>query len=175
MKRLLLLLSLLLAAAHDAAAQEPLYLVNGREVEEIGSIPPDDIESVEMLPADEETIARYGEKAFNGVMVVTLRYDSPARFTAAESFDAYIASQVKWSDDETAARVVLRYTVNTDGRAEVSAELESTDSRLRRRVLKAVEEAPLWSPPPRTARRWPAKGCCASSCPKANRSPACPS
>lgn len=100
MKRLLLLLSLLLAAAHDAAAQEPLYLVNGREVEEIGSIPPDDIESVEMLPAD----------------------------------------------DETAARVVLRYTVNTDGRAEVSAELESTDSRLRRRVLKAVEEAPLWEP-----------------------------
>lgn len=146
MKRLLLLLSLLLAAAHDAAAQEPLYLVNGREVEEIGSIPPDDIESVEMLPADEETIARYGEKAFNGVMVVTLRYDSPARFTAAESFDAYIASQVKWSDDETAARVVLRYTVNADGRAEVNAELESTDSRLRRRVLKAVEEAPLWEP-----------------------------
>ena len=146
MKRLLLLLSLLLAAAHDAAAQEPLYLVNGREVEEIGSIPPDDVESIEMLRADEETIARYGEKAFNGVMVVTLRYDSPARFTAAESFDAYIASQVKWSDDETAARVVLRYTVNTDGRAEVSAELESTDSRLRRRVLKAVEEAPLWAP-----------------------------
>ena len=146
MKRLLLLLSLLLAAAHDAAAQEPLYLVNGREVEEIGSIPPDDIESVEMLPADEETIARYGEKAFNGVMVVTLRYDSPARFTAAESFDAYIASQVKWSDDETAARVVLRYTVNTDGRAEVSAALAPPDRRLRRRVLKAVEEAPLWEP-----------------------------
>ena len=146
MKRLLLLLSLLLAAAHDAAAQEPLYLVNGREVEEIGSIPPDDIESVEMLPADGWTIARDGARAFTGVFVVTLRYDPPARFTAAESFDAYSASHVKWSDGETAARVVLRYTVNTGGRAEVSAELESTDSRLRRRVLKAVEEAPLWEP-----------------------------
>ena len=147
MKRYALTLFALLGSALlPAAAQKPLYIVNGRETEEIASIPPEDIERVETLPADEETIARYGEKAFNGVMVVTLRYDSPARFTAAESFDAYIASQVKWSDDETAARVVLRYTVNTDGRAEVSAELESTDSRLRRRVLKAVEEAPLWEP-----------------------------
>lgn len=109
MKRLLLIL--LLTSALTAAAQEPLYLVNGKEVDEISSIPPDDMESVEMLPADEETIARYGEKAYNGVMVVTLRYDTPARFPAGESFDAYIASQVKWPEEETAARVVLRYTV----------------------------------------------------------------
>ena len=96
MKRLLLIL--LLTSALTAAAQEPLYLVNGKEVDEISSIPPDDMESVEMLPADEETIARYGEKAYNGVMVVTLRYDTPARFPAGESFDAYIASQVKWPE-----------------------------------------------------------------------------
>lgn len=144
MKRLLLIL--LLTSALTAAAQEPLYLVNGKEVDEISSIPPDDMESVEMLPADEETIARYGEKAYNGVMVVTLRYDTPARFPAGESFDAYIASQVKWPEEETAARVVLRYTVTPEGRTVAGDELESTDSRLRRRVLKALEEAPLWEP-----------------------------
>lgn len=109
MKRLLLIL--LLTSALTAAAQEPLYLVNGKEVDEISSIPPDDMESVEMLPADEETIARYGEKAYNGVMVVT-----------------------------------LRYTVTPEGRTVAGDELESTDSRLRRRVLKALEEAPLWEP-----------------------------
>ena len=144
MKRLLLIL--LLTSALTAAAQEPLYLVNGKEVDEISSIPPDDMESVEMLPADEETIARYGEKAYNGVMVVTLRYDTPARFPAGESFDAYIASQVKWPEEETSARVVLRYTVTPEGRTVAGDELESTDSRLRRRVLKALEEAPLWEP-----------------------------
>ena len=41
---------------------------------------------------------------------------------------------------------MLRYTVTPEGRAVVAQELESTDSRLKRRVLKAVEEAPLWRP-----------------------------
>ncbi len=55
-------------------------------------------------------------------------------------------SQVRWDADEPAARVILRYTVTPEGRAVVAAELESTDKRLKRRVLKAVEEAPDWHP-----------------------------
>ena len=105
-----------------------------------------DIENVEMLPADEETIARYGDKAANGVMLVTLRYDQSAVFTADSTFSGYIARQVKWGDDEPAARIVLRYTVTPEGDTVVAQELESTDSRLKRRVLKAVAEAPRWTP-----------------------------
>ena len=77
MKRYFLFISALLAATLPVAAQQPLYIVNGVETEQIASIPPDDIENVEMLPADEETIARYGLRASNGVLLVTLRYDSP--------------------------------------------------------------------------------------------------
>ncbi len=128
--------------------QQPLYIVNGQPTAEgIDRIPPEDIERVETLPADEETIARYGLQASNGVVLVTLRYDEPARFEVdGMTFGEYIARQVKWKADEPAARVVLRYTVTPEGRTVVAAELESTDNRLKRRVLKAVEEAPDWHP-----------------------------
>ena len=57
MKRYALTLFALLGSALlPAAAQKPLYIVNGRETEEIASIPPEDIERVETLPADEETV-----------------------------------------------------------------------------------------------------------------------
>ena len=86
MKRYALLLYILFLAAAVRAATprpQPLYIVNGKETSEIRSIPPEDIENVEMLPADEETIARYGQRAAHGVMLITLRYDRPASFPAS--------------------------------------------------------------------------------------------
>lgn len=132
----------------EVSAQRPLCIVNGAPTEEdIALIPPEDIERVETLPADEETIARYGAEASNGVILVTLRYDEPARFgVEGVSFGEYIARQVRWDADEPAARVILRYTVTPEGRTVIAAELESTDNRLKRRVLKAVEGAPNWIP-----------------------------
>lgn len=146
MKRSLLLL-FALAATRLVTAQQPLYIVNGREVAEIASIAPEEIESIETLPADEETIGRYGERAAEGVVLLTLRYDTPARFTADSlSFGAYIARQVAWSEREPAARVVVRYTVTPEGTAVVDRVLEATDRRLQRRVLRAIGEAPRWEP-----------------------------
>lgn len=145
MRYLLLLCALFSAAV--AAAQRPLYIVNGVERDDIASIPPADIERVEELPADDETVARYGQRASHGVVVVTLRYDTPARFgDGSESFDERIARSVKWDADETAARVVVRYTIGPDGTVTAGDVLQSTDSRLRRRVLKALDEAPRWQP-----------------------------
>lgn len=146
MKRYIILIGVLFAALLPAAAQQPLFLVNGTPRENIDDIPPEDIEHAEMLPADEENIARYGQRAVGGVLVVTLRYDRPAVFAADTTFGGYIARQVRWDDDEPAARVILRYKVTPEGRTEVVQELESTDNRLKRRVLKAVAEAPAWQP-----------------------------
>ena len=122
--------------------------------------PAEDIERVETLPADEETIARYGLRASNGVLLVTLRYDSPAVFPSDSTFGRYIARRVEWPDDEPAARVVLRYKITPEGRTVVDQELEVTDKRLR-----------SGSRPARTACPSKAKGCCASSFPKASASP----
>jgi len=151
MKLRILLPALLILAAHTPTAtgqtQKPLYIVNGVPCQEIQTIPPDDIESVEELPADEQTIRIYGQEASNGVIVVRLRYDTPARFgDGSELFADYIARQVRWDENEPTARVVLRYRILPDGGTEVTEELESTDSRLRRRILKAMAEAPRWTP-----------------------------
>lgn len=146
MKRYVLLLLTLFTTVVATAAQTPLYIVNGKITKDIASIPPEDIEHVEMLPADEQTIARYGLEASNGVMLITLRYDNPAAFPADSSFSSYIARQVKWTDDEPTARVVLRYTITPEGIVVVDKELQSTDSRLKRRVLKALTESPRWHP-----------------------------
>ena len=132
-KQLILLFTLIFTGIFSAAAQDPIYVVNGQVVSDIRNIPPGDIESTEMLPADEQTIAR--------------RYDTPARFPEADgSFNDYISKQTDWDDSLPAARVVLRYKITTDGRTVPTDELEATDRRLRRRVIDAVEKAPRWQP-----------------------------
>lgn len=150
-KYLILLVALLVAFWQPAASQpqkgpQPLYIVNGKVMEDIHTIPPSDIEQMDELPADEETIARYGQKASNGVLIITLKYDEPAKFQADSTFGSYIAREVKWDKSEPAARVALRYTITPEGKTVIGQILESTDSRLKRRVLKAVEEAPAWQP-----------------------------
>ena len=145
----LLLKILLLAAALlsglSLRAQRPLYVVNGELREEIHSIPPEMIERIEPLPADEESIARYGEAASHGVILVTLIYDRPACFSEGD-FEEWIAARVDWDEGEPAARVVVRYEVTAEGRALWGEVLEATDKRLLRRVRKAFEEAPTWQP-----------------------------
>lgn len=105
-KQLILLFTLIFTGIFSAAAQDPIYVVNGQVVSDIRNIPPGDIESTEMLPADEQAIARYGTKASNGVILITLRYDTPARFPEADgSFNDYISEQTDWDDSLPAARV----------------------------------------------------------------------
>ena len=65
-KQLILLFTLIFTGIFSAAAQDPIYVVNGQVVSDIRNIPPGDIESTEMLPADEQTIARYGTEASTG-------------------------------------------------------------------------------------------------------------
>ena len=133
----------LLAVAYSGA---PLYIVNGREMSDVKHIPQSDIENIEALEVNDELIARYGTRASNGVIIVTLKYDQHASFEGGRSFERYISEQVKWDENEPAARVILRYTVGCDGRVVVGDIIESTDNRLRRKVLAAIAASPQWSP-----------------------------
>ena len=137
-------------------AQSPLIIVNGRitELTDLKAINPEDIEHIETEPVDEESVAKYGQRANNGIIHVTLKYDRSARFTLGDgSFDEYIESQIKWSSDEAAARVAVRYTIAEDGRIVIGEVLESTDGRLKRRVLAAMGEftkTAAWEPATRS-------------------------
>lgn len=113
-----------------ALAQSPLYIVNGREMDDIRAIPPSDIEKIETVEINEESIAKYGTEANHGVIIVTLKYDEPARFQDDSiSYNDYIADRVKWGDNEPVARVAIRYTIGTDGKVTLGDVLESTDNR----------------------------------------------
>ena len=127
-------------------AQQPLYVVNGSVVESIDHIPQEDIESIDVLPADEDTIAEWGLAASEGVIVVRLKYDTRASFAFEEcnNFTTYLAKSVKWDSTMPAERASLRINI-----AEV---LETTSRQFLKRVIKAIESAPRWQPAMRDGR-----------------------
>lgn len=161
--RLVLILGIIFSAAmpFEAVAQSvedsqqerrmPLYIVNGKRMSyaDAKEISPRNILSEKMLPADEQTIEKYGAEASNGVVLITLRYDKPARFVLdgkEQRYSGYIAQQVKWEDSDPVARVVIAFKVNADGSVSEREVLEASDKRLLRRVQKAMAEAPKWIP-----------------------------
>ena len=129
----------------------PIYIVNGERMteEQVKGIHPKDIEDNHLLPADEQTIERYGHEAANGVVVITLRYDTPARFEVdgqMTNYSNYIADRVRWDETDPVARIIISFKVKADGSVSDNDVLEATDQRLLRRIEKAMAEAPRWQP-----------------------------
>ena len=146
MRTLLTILALLCTTA--LWAQQPLYVVNGKVVESLEGIPQSDIESIETLPADEDTIAEWGLAASEGVIVVRLIYDTPATFSAegVNNFTAYLAKHIKWSDSMPAERASLRLRITEEGTATIDEVLDSTSRQFLNRVTRAIASAPRWQP-----------------------------
>ena len=168
--RTILFLLVAAAVALPLSAQErrPVYIVNGERYEgdAFREIPPAEIERMEQLPADEQTIERYGSDASNGVILITLKYDSKAVFTADSlSFDRYVARRIKWDATDPVARVVYRFKVQCDGSVVLTDLLESTDGCAARwsRPSKRLRGG---RPRPRTDGRSRRNTCCACSSPK---------
>lgn len=131
----------------EAYAYKPLYVVNGTVVESIEHIPHENIERIDNLPANEETIAEWGIEASEGVILVTLRYDTEARFSHLDftNFTDYLASTVSWDETMPAERVSLRIVVDESGKATISEVIDSSSKQFLKRVTKAINNAPLWS------------------------------
>lgn len=164
--------TLAVATVVAAWAQSPLYIVNGHKTDNIRNIPPSDIERIETVEIDDESIAQYGPEASHGVIIVTLKYDEPASFQGDSiSYNDYIADRVKWGDNEPAARVAIRYTVGTDGSVTLGDVLESTDNRLRRKVVAAVAEAPKWTPATKAGKPIESEGVLQIQLPRGKRMP----
>lgn len=156
-------------AAAGRTTATAVCIVNGEpyEGDAFREIPPAEIESMEQLPADEQTVARYGDDASNGVIIITLKYDTKASFDGGgRTFDRYVAERIRWDATDPVARVVYRFRVLRDGRVELTDLLESTDGGC----------ATRWSGPwrrlrggrlrPKTANRSRRSMCCACSCPR---------
>ena len=153
MKRLLLILVALMALCASASAQ--LYIVNGEEytTEQMRRIDPERVESTELVPVNDSIMMLYGERAADGVIIVKLKHDAEPRFSVDSlSFREWVEREVAWGNDEPAARIAYRYVVGIDGRARLTELIESTDNRLRQRVVRAIKRAPLWTPAEREGR-----------------------
>ena len=146
MRTLLTLLTLFCAST--LWAQQPLYVVNGRVVETLEGIQQSDIESIDVLPADEDTIAEWGLGASEGVIVVRLKFDTPATFSAegVNNFTAYLAKYIKWNESMPAERVSLRLRITEDGTATIVEVLDSTSRQFLKRVTRTIASAPRWQP-----------------------------
>ena len=141
-------LLLALGAEERAVAQVftprlPIYIVNGERMDEeaVRAIDPEDIVSNELLPADETTIEKYGQDAANGVILITLRYDTQARFEVEgeeTSFSNYIARRIKWGEMDPIAQVVMTLEVGPDGVVREKEVLESSDRKLLKRIRAAL-------------------------------------
>ena len=134
--------------AIEAYAYKPLYVVNGTVVDSIEHIPHENIECIDNLPANEETIAEWGLGASEGVILVTLRYDTEAQFSHNDynNFTDYLSATVQWDDTMSAERVSLRIVVDNTGKATISEVIDSSSKQFLKRVTKAINEAPLWTP-----------------------------
>lgn len=139
-------LCILHSVSASAQTQTPLYIVNGVEMESVRHIPEENIEHIDHLEANEESVAKYGERANNGVIIVTLRYDKEAEFTGGTSLADYVEERVKWPENYGVARFVTRYTIGADGEFRLGDILQSTDHQLRKRVLKVLQSLPKWQP-----------------------------
>ena len=115
-------------------------------MESVKHIEESNIEHIDHLEANEATVAKYGEKANNGVIIVTLRYDKEAKFTGGKSLADYIGERVKWPENYGVARFVARYTIEADGSFRLGSILQSTDNQLRKRVLRVLQSLPAWQP-----------------------------
>ena len=146
--RRFLILNFAFFILHSASAwaQKPLYIVNGVEMESVKHIPEKNIEHIDHLPANEESVAKYGERANNGVIIVTLCYDKEAKFTGGKSLADYIGERVKWPENYGVARFVARYTIEADGSFRLGTILQSTDHQFRKRVLKVLQSLPKLEP-----------------------------
>ena len=144
-----LIFSLTLLTIFSASAQvqnAPLYIVNGVEMESVKHIPEKNIEHIDHLPANEESVAKYGERANNGVIIVTLRYDKEAQFTGEKALADYVSERIRWPENYGVARFVARYTIEVDGSFRLGDILQSTDHQLRKRVVKVLQGLPAWQP-----------------------------
>jgi len=147
-------------ASKDAGdSKKPLYIVDGKKVEDISSIAPQGIESITVLK-DKASIEKYGSEAENGVVLITLKKvmdatenapvsmktavvtdaaaekadEAPAsgkdsepmieiepKFNGegADAFAKYVNMNLTYptdTDGKKSGRVVVSFTVGTDGK-----------------------------------------------------------
>ena len=151
-----------------------LILVDGEVCESMSDIAPADINSVTLLSKGlEDYVARYGEKAKNGVMIVETKAAAATKGDSrpaseevkeawagrqfasfdgggAENFLRWIQQNIIYPAEaieaQASGKVIITFAVDTDGSV-VDAKVESSPNKsLSDEVLRLMNKAPKWTP-----------------------------
>ena len=150
-------------------SKEPVYFIDGKEItkDQMQQIAPDKIQSIAVLK-DGNAIAAYGEKAKNGIVIITMKSAKTSDtdtipdklFTKVENEAAfpgghdawikYILSKMKATQAEFKnsdfGTCVLKFIVNTDGSISHVEATTMENSVLAKVAIEAVRTGPKWIP-----------------------------
>lgn len=147
---------------------QPMYLVNGVEMDNITHLDPHDIERLTVL-RDSVSVARYSDRGYNGIIVADLKYvrdtlitphdeapyvvaDQMPQFRAAPdlTFNEWARSQIRYP--RKAARrdidgnVNVTFIIEKDGRVRFCRVNSSPDKLLSAEAVRILRSMPAWTP-----------------------------
>jgi len=138
--------------------KKPMIVLDGKPFTgEINSIDPTTIDRVEVLK-DEASIAGYGDKAKDGVIVITTKKkgapEEDALFVIVEEMPQYNGGNAalnKYLSKATAGTkvkgsVLVQFTVKKTGAIESAKVISSSNSELDKKALEIINAMPKWIP-----------------------------
>jgi len=143
---------------------EPVFLVDGKRIDNIDSIDTDDIESIAIIKDQSSAIVKK-YKAKDGVIIITLK-ESVAKGKDEELFvvveempqfpggfpalNSYIYDNLEYPENAKQegieGEVTVEFTINTEGAVEDVNILRSTNEGFNDAALKVFRNMPNWKP-----------------------------
>lgn len=153
---------------------EPLYVVDGKITKEINQIPPQDIESISVLK-DQSAIALYGNKAKNGVILITTisksyqylddnaqnvrpvpqeeirELEEMPEFPGGEAaLKQYIASNTRYPESEKVSgihgRAYVTFKITKEGKVTDARIARGLHPPMDKEAVRVVSSMPDWKP-----------------------------
>lgn len=154
--------------------KQPLYIVDEKEVLSIKTLTPDQIDQITVLK-DKSSVAKYGERAANGVIFITTKQgkvaaDEKNQMTQIDESEPFITTEVmpifqggnlntfrEWVQSQiqypaemlkkgVQGRVTLSFVIERDGSVSNLEILQTPDRLLSEQAKRVVLSSPKWTP-----------------------------
>lgn len=140
--------------------ENPLIVIDGviAENKNINQINPETIQSVNVIKGD-AAISKYGEKAKDGVVEITLKQDKPVFFIVEEmpefpggqeALRQFIANEVRYpieaQEKAIQGKVFINFVVSENGTIKDAKVARGVDPLLDNEALRVVNNLPVWKP-----------------------------
>ncbi len=137
----------------------PIYIVDGKEIENLDSISPDDIQSIDVLKNKSFTNI-YGERGKNGVILITTKTnggnllldkkEKPEYPGGEIALRSFLENNIKYPEFALEkgihGKVYVSFVINKKGSVTDAKISRGVDPSLNKEALRVVNSLPLWKP-----------------------------